>query len=65
MIDFSVRNEGSLFMLWPHTAAARTWVNEHLPDDRQTLGPRIAIEHRYIGAIVDGIVNDGLTVERG
>jgi len=61
-MDFTVRNEGSIFLLTPHTDAARAWVEEHLPADAQTFGPAIVVEHRYIGDIVAGIQADGLEV---
>lgn len=61
--DFTVQNEGSIFLLRPLTEAARDWVAEHIPADAQTFGDAIVIEHRYIGDIVDGAQRDGLTVE--
>jgi len=61
--DFKVSGGGSLYILTPCTDAARDWVSEHIGDDAQTWGGGIAVEHRYIGDIVDGIQNDGLTVQ--
>lgn len=61
--DFTVQNEGSIFLLHPHTDAARAWIEEHIPEDAQTFGDAIAVEHRYICSIVDGIQGDGLTIE--
>lgn len=63
--DFAVENHGTIFLLRPQTGAARAWTDEHLPDndERTYFGNAIVVEHRYIGDIVDGIVNDGLTVE--
>lgn len=61
--DFTVSNEGSIFILYAQTDAARAWVNEHLPADRQTWGGNgTVIEHRYICDIIDGIRADGLEV---
>lgn len=60
--DFTVYGGGTVYMLNPQTRAAKAWARKHLPQDALTLGPAIAVEHRYIGDIVDGIVNDGLTV---
>lgn len=63
--DFLVTGEGSgttVFLLHPRTDAAREWVADHLPEDAQRLGNAIAVEHRYIGDIVDGARNDGLAV---
>jgi len=60
--DFLVVNHGSLVMLTPLTQAAKDWCEEHLPEDRQYFGRGVVVEPRYIGDIVDGIVNDGLVV---
>jgi hypothetical protein len=62
--DFIVENHGSIFILTARTDAAKSWVEEFLPEDRQTWGPDgTAVESRYIGDIVAGIQNDGLEVE--
>ena len=60
--DFIVSNHGTIFLLQPLTAAAKEWVAEHLPEDHQTFGSSIAVEHRFILDIVDGIRNNGLRV---
>lgn len=61
-VDFTVQNEGSIFLLGVHTDAARAWVEENLPKDHQTWGNTVVVEHRYIEAIVNGILTDGLKV---
>ena len=61
-MDFNVENHGSIFLLIPLNDAAQAWVDEHLPADAATLGRAIAVEHRYIGAIVEGIQAAGLEV---
>ena len=63
MTDFFIQNEGSIFLLQPLSDAGKEWVKEHIGDDAQTLGDAVVIEHRYIGAIVDGVQADGLSVE--
>lgn len=63
MSDFTLENHGSIFLLRPHTVAAERWLNEHMPDDAQYLGNAVAVEPRYIAAIVEGARNDGLEVE--
>lgn len=60
--DFVAENCGSLFMLQPVSDAAKEWVDEHLPEDAQWLGPRVAIDHRCFPPIAEGIVNDGLSL---
>lgn len=61
-VDFTVSGGGTIYLLHPNTLKAQVWVNEHLPEDRQTFGNAVAVEHRYIGDVVDGIRSDGLTV---
>lgn len=60
--DFIVENHGSIFLLQPLTAAANSWVSEHLPEDRLTFGGAVVAEHRLIWTILEGIQSDGLTV---
>ena len=60
--DFSVQNEGTIFLLIPHTDSANAWIEEHIPEDAQRFGGGIVVEHRYIQDIVEGIQADGLAV---
>ncbi len=62
--DFVVQNEGSIFLLHPHTDAARTWVEEHIGADNgfQPYWPSVVIEDRYIADILEGIGADRLEV---
>lgn len=60
--DFTVQNEGSIFLLRPHTQAAHVWITEHIPDDVMQFGNAIVVEHRYIQDIVEGIQQEGLLV---
>lgn len=62
MNDFTVTNHGSIFLLTPMNETASEWIENNLPEDRQTLGLAVAVEHRYIADIVTGIRNDGLIV---
>ena len=58
--DFFVENHGSIFLLQPLTPAANSWVEEHLPTARLMFGGAIAVEHRFIWAILLGLQDDGL-----
>jgi len=60
--DFELTNHGTLFVLDPVTDDAKAWAGEHLPEDAMTWGDGVVIEPRYIGPILDGIKDDGLTV---
>ena len=64
MADFTLSGGGTVYILTPLTEAARQWVAEHIPDDAMRWGADgVAIEHRYVDAIVTGIIADGLEVE--
>jgi hypothetical protein len=60
--DFFVENHGSIFLLRPVTPSASDWISANIPDDAQFLGNALAVEHRYIADIVEGIKHDALAV---
>ena len=62
MIDFSLYDGGSVFLLTPISDEAKDWAKEHLPEDTRTFGRGFAVEHRYIKDIVDGMTSEGLTI---
>jgi len=61
--DFRCENHGSIFLLYPLTHSAQSWIEENLPSDAQWVGHSVVVEHRYIWAILEGIQNDGLVVQ--
>jgi hypothetical protein len=61
-VDFRCENHGSIFLLYPVSQSAQSWIEENLPSDVQWFGQAVAIEHRYIWSILEGIQNDGLAV---
>ena len=63
--DFRCENHGSLFLLFPLTQCANSWIEEHLPEDVQWFGNAVVIEHRYFWTILGGIQDAGLAVNRG
>lgn len=63
MADLSISNQGSIFLLSADTPAGQAWLDEHIPDDAMTFGGAIVVEHRFIGDIAAGAVEDGLEVE--
>lgn len=62
--DFTLRNEGSIALLKPETAWARTWIDDNIGEDNgyQPYYPTVVIEHRYLHDIVEGLQADGLSV---
>jgi hypothetical protein len=61
-MDLTFANHGSIFTMDPVTDAGREWIAEHIPEDAQTWGNAIVIEHRYVRAIYEGAAADGLDV---
>lgn len=63
MADLRVENHGSLYLLFPETEAGERWTEENLQEGAPMFGGATVIGHRYILDIVQGAINDGLTVE--
>lgn len=63
-IDFTLAGGGTVYLLTPRTDAARTWLDDHVSAEAMYLGTSLAVEHRYIVHLLEGIQNDGLTVTR-
>lgn len=63
-LDFRCENHGSLFLLFPLTQSAHSWIEEHVPSDVQWFGNAVIIEHRYVWTILVGIQDSRLTVAR-
>jgi hypothetical protein len=61
--DFSVLNQSSIFLLTPNSESAKEWVDENIDSEAMWWGNSVVVEHRYIRDIVDGLLNDGFTVE--
>lgn len=64
--DFSIRAEGSILLLTPHTDPARNWIHENIEPDNgyQPYYPTVVIEPRYFRPILEGIRESGLEVRR-
>lgn len=65
-VHFEAENHGSIWLFRPLTPAARTWAREHVDQAGQFWGAgarqSYVVEHRYIGAIVEGAAEAGLRV---
>jgi hypothetical protein len=60
--DLLVQDHGSIVLLRGNSEAGRAWIAEHIPSDAQWWSGAVVVEPRYIGAIVDGAIADGLAV---
>lgn len=61
-LDIHVENNGSLWLIRPLTDAGREWIDENVSDDSQWIGGALAVEPRYVQALVEGMQLDGLEI---
>jgi hypothetical protein len=62
-LDFRCDNHGSVFLLYPLSETAKSWIKDNLPSDAQWFGNAVAVECRFIWPILEGIQIDGLAVQ--
>lgn len=62
--DVHVTNHGTMFTVWLLSDAAKAWAKENVEvgDHMWLTDDRFGVEHRYIGAIVEGMQAAGLEV---
>lgn len=58
-VDIRIRDEGTLVLLWPISAAGKSFFDEKV-NVETTFGGAIVVEHRYAQDIIDGATADGL-----
>lgn len=63
MTDFTLAHHGSVALLTPNNAEAHKWLGEHIPDDALWGSKGVVIEPRYVEGMMDGIREDGMTLE--
>lgn len=61
--DFLIEGEqnATVFLVQPKTNSARLWLRKHVSEDATWLGLNLAVEHRYIENLAQGIQDAGLT----
>lgn len=60
--DYVVSGGGSIFLVHSKNDSAFEWLSDHVSDEASWLGQALAVEHRYIGDLIDSLRNDGLEV---
>ena len=65
VFDFAVRDEGTIWLFTPQTAAAFDFLSEHIQEDAQYFGDSLAVEHRYVYDLLVGLREHGLKAVRG
>ena len=63
--DVELELHGTINLLRPLTPKAKSWIDEHIPDEAQWFGAALAVEPRYCPDIVAGMIDDGLAVHIG
>lgn len=58
---FDVENHGSIALVRPLTADARTWLEEHT--DGQWFGGALVVEPRYLDGLVAGLIEEGFAAQ--
>lgn len=60
--DFTVENHGTIALLRPHTDAAKEFLKGVGDGETMHWGDAIVVEPRYLGPILEGAQEEGLTV---
>ena len=61
--DIIMNGGGTIYTLFGNTPAGTDWLTDNLPEDAMMFGNAYVVEHRYVGDIIDGAMNDGMTVQ--
>ena len=62
--DVMVTGGGTTYLFDPVTDKAKRWINRNVAGEAwQHYGGALAVEHRYIGDLMDAARRDGLVVE--
>ena len=64
VIDFVVRDEGTVWLFTPLTPAALQFLSKHIQDDAQYFGDSLVVEHRYVEDLLLGLTEQGLKAVR-
>ncbi len=57
--DFTIQDEGTLFLLQPLNETAEEWVDVHIEADAQHWFSAVVVEHRYIRDIIHALQEEG------
>lgn len=63
MSDFTIRNEGTIFLVTPSSQEALQHLIDNTGEEAQFFGKSLVVEHRYIGDLVTGLRDNGWSVE--
>lgn len=60
VVDFYIRDEGNIYLLYPMTKMAKDWIKEHVQPGTW-FGKALTVEHRYIEDLAGGMLEAGLS----
>jgi hypothetical protein len=60
--DYRISGGGTVYIITPQNTAARENLEAGLSDEAQHFGGGVAVEHRYIGPLVNQLRNEGWVV---
>ena len=63
MTDIQIRDEGTIILLTPTSTAGREWCAEWINENGPQWSGAYVVERRYVADILDGMTDDGLTVQ--
>lgn len=59
--DFIVDGSGTVYMITPQNKAASKALKEMISGESSWLGESLAIEHRYVWDLIQGLKTEGFT----
>jgi hypothetical protein len=60
---FNIENHGTIVLIRPLTGDVKDWLVEHTNDEAQWFGNALVVEPRYVGDIVEGLVEQGYAAQ--
>jgi hypothetical protein len=59
--DFIVNGSGSIYIVAPQSERAAMMLKHHVGNEATWLGDSLAVEHRYVRTLVEGMKRKGFT----
>lgn len=59
MPEFTIADHGSIVLVTPITDECRIFLEDHTGEEAQWFGPALAVEPRYVGPLVEGLIEWG------
>lgn len=60
--DFTIQNEGSIYLVHPHNTVAENHLVDHVDENATFHGDALVVEHRYIRDLAEGLLAAGFSV---